>query len=123
MSEDEGLGSAASPGDAGADDNEDPPLPVLPTTAELDAAALGLIRRLARAINNIKVLTLCGGMPFGPQVGSLEHGVHIVVGTPGRIDDHLRKGTLKLESVNMVDQSQRQQLRRQSSTTTYIPVH
>ena len=49
MSEDDGLGSAASPGDAGADGNEELPLPILPTTAELDAAALGLIRRLARA--------------------------------------------------------------------------
>ena len=50
---------------------------------------------LARSIHNIKVLTLCGGVPFGPQIGSLEHGAHIIVGTPGRIEDHLRKGTLK----------------------------
>ncbi|WP_420885686.1 DEAD/DEAH box helicase [Candidatus Reidiella endopervernicosa] len=42
------------------------------------------IRRLARSIPNIKVLTLCGGVPFGPQIGSLEHGAHIIVGTPGR---------------------------------------
>jgi len=75
---------------------------VLCPTRELADQVTKEIRRLARAINNIKVLTLCGGMPFGPQVGSLEHGVHIVVGTPGRIDDHLRKGTLKLESVNML---------------------
>ena len=39
-------------------------------------------------------------MPFGPQVGSLEHGAHIVVGTPGRIEEHVRKGTLKLDNVN-----------------------
>ena len=75
---------------------------VLCPTRELADQVTKEIRRLARAINNIKVLTLCGGMPFGPQVGSLEHGVHIVVGTPGRIEDHLRKGTLKLESVNML---------------------
>ena len=38
-------------------------------------------------------------MPFGPQIGSLEHGAHIVVGTPGRIEEHLRKGTMKLDNV------------------------
>src|SRR5690606_31606897 len=51
-------------------------------------------------IYNIKVLTLCGGMPFGPQIGSLEHGAHIVVGTPGRVQEHLAKGTLKLDGLN-----------------------
>src|SRR5690606_41718453 len=58
------------------------------------------IRRLARAADNIKVLTLGGGMPFGPQSGSLEHGAHIVVGTPGRVQEHLAKGTLKLDGLN-----------------------
>ena len=37
------------------------------------------------------MVTLCGGQPIGPQIGSLEHGAHVVVGTPGRIKDHLRK--------------------------------
>ena len=37
---------------------------------------------------------------MGPQIGSLEHGAHIIVGTPGRILDHLNKGRLKLENVN-----------------------
>jgi ATP-independent RNA helicase DbpA len=60
------------------------------------------LRRLARSIHNIKVLTLCGGAPFGPQIGSLEHGAHIIVGTPGRIEEHLRKATLKLEFVTML---------------------
>jgi len=54
------------------------------------------IRRLARYQQNIKVVTLCGGQAIGPQIGSLEHGAHIVVGTPGRITDHLRKETLSL---------------------------
>jgi hypothetical protein len=48
MSEEDGTGSAASPCDAGAGDNQETPLPQLPTTVELDVAALGLIRRLAR---------------------------------------------------------------------------
>ena len=72
---------------------------VLCPTRELADQVAAEIRKLARAIHNIKVLTLCGGAPFGPQIGSLEHGVHIVVGTPGRIEEHLRKGTLKLGSI------------------------
>ncbi|PHS69051.1 MAG: ATP-dependent RNA helicase DbpA [Methylophaga sp.] len=57
------------------------------------------IRRLARFTQNIKLVLLCGGKPLGPQIGSLEHGAHIVVGTPGRLQDHLRKKTLKLDSL------------------------
>tara|TARA_B110001450_G_scaffold243183_1_gene254230 strand:+ start:75 stop:1490 length:1416 start_codon:yes stop_codon:yes gene_type:complete len=57
------------------------------------------LRRLARFTSNIKLVLLCGGKPLGPQIGSLEHGAHIVVGTPGRLQDHLHKGTLKLASL------------------------
>jgi len=74
---------------------------VLCPTRELADQVAKEIRRLARTIHNIKVLTLCGGKPFGPQVGSLEHGAHIIVGTPGRVEEHVRKGTLKLDDVNM----------------------
>ncbi|GAV20278.1 ATP-independent RNA helicase DbpA [Mariprofundus micogutta] len=73
---------------------------VLCPTRELADQVAKEIRRLARSVSNIKVLTLCGGMPFGPQVGSLEHGAHIVVGTPGRIEDHLSRGTMRLNRVN-----------------------
>jgi ATP-independent RNA helicase DbpA len=73
---------------------------VLCPTRELADQVAGEIRRLARGIHNIKVLTLCGGMPLGPQVGSLEHGAHIVVGTPGRIEEHVRKGHLQLQQVS-----------------------
>ncbi|MBX2859466.1 MAG: ATP-dependent RNA helicase DbpA [Cellvibrionaceae bacterium] len=73
---------------------------VICPTRELADQVAKEIRRLARAIHNIKVLTLCGGMPFGPQIGSLEHGAHIVVGTPGRIEEHARKGNLKLDKVD-----------------------
>jgi ATP-independent RNA helicase DbpA len=72
---------------------------VLCPTRELADQIAREIRKLARTIHNIKVLSLCGGAPFGPQVGSLAHGAHIVVGTPGRIEEHLRKGTLKLEKL------------------------
>ncbi|MCW8126033.1 ATP-dependent RNA helicase DbpA [Microbulbifer halophilus] len=72
---------------------------VLCPTRELADQVARELRKLARAIHNIKILTLCGGMPFGPQIGSLRHGAHIVVGTPGRIEDHLRKGNLDLGEV------------------------
>lgn len=75
---------------------------ILCPTRELADQVAKEVRKLARGIHNIKVLTLCGGMPVGPQIGSLEHGAHIVVGTPGRIEDHLRKGRLKLDEVNML---------------------
>jgi len=75
---------------------------ILCPTRELADQVAKEIRKLGRSIHNIKVLTLCGGMPFGPQVGSLEHGAHIIVGTPGRIEDHLGKGTLKLDDVNLL---------------------
>ncbi len=73
---------------------------VLCPTRELADQVAKEIRKLARTIHNIKVLTLCGGMPFGPQISSLEHGAHIIVGTPGRIEEHLRKGTLQLDHLD-----------------------
>lgn len=73
---------------------------VLCPTRELADQVATDIRTLGRAIHNIKVLTLCGGMPMGPQIGSLEHGAHILVGTPGRILDHLDKGRIDLSELN-----------------------
>ena len=73
---------------------------VMCPTRELADQVAKEIRKLARAIHNIKILTLCGGMPFGAQKGSLEHGAHIIIGTPGRIEDHLRRNTLSLEHVH-----------------------
>ena len=75
---------------------------ILCPTRELADQVSKELRRLARTVHNIKVLTLCGGVPFGPQIGSLEHGAHIIVGTPGRIEDHLRKGTLRLDDLEVL---------------------
>lgn len=75
---------------------------VLCPTRELADQVTGELRRLARGIGNVKILTLCGGVPFGPQAASLRHGVHIVVGTPGRIEDHLRKGKLDLSGARQL---------------------
>jgi ATP-independent RNA helicase DbpA len=73
---------------------------VLCPTRELADQVTQEIRRLARAEDNIKILTLCGGATMRPQMSSLEHGAHIVVGTPGRIMDHLERGSLNLEALN-----------------------
>jgi len=73
---------------------------VLCPTRELADQVTQEVRRLARADDNIKVLTLCGGATMRPQLASLEHGAHIVVGTPGRIMDHLERGSLNLEALN-----------------------
>ncbi|KGM07543.1 ATP-dependent RNA helicase DbpA [Methylophaga thiooxydans] len=72
---------------------------VLCPTRELAEQVGKEIRKLARFMPNIKLVMLCGGKPIGPQIGSLEHGAHIVVGTPGRVQDHLRKNTLKLDGL------------------------
>ncbi|HEX5363431.1 MAG TPA: ATP-dependent RNA helicase DbpA [Gallionella sp.] len=73
---------------------------VLCPTRELADQVSQELRRLARAADNIKIITLCGGSTMRPQMASLEHGAHIVVGTPGRIMDHLERGTLNLEALN-----------------------
>ena len=73
---------------------------VLCPTRELADQVTQEIRRLARFEDNIKVVTLCGGTPMRPQRDSLEHGAHIVVGTPGRIMDHLERGSLALDALN-----------------------
>ncbi len=72
---------------------------VLCPTRELAEQVAEEIRRLARPIANVKVLTVCGGTPLRPQADSLKHGAHIVVGTPGRVVDHLEKQTLDLEGI------------------------
>ncbi|WP_409523234.1 ATP-dependent RNA helicase DbpA [Nitrincola sp. MINF-07-Sa-05] len=73
---------------------------VLCPTRELATQVANELRRLARYLDNIKIVSISGGQPMGPQIGSLEHGAHIVVGTPGRLCDHLRKGTLVLDRLN-----------------------
>jgi ATP-independent RNA helicase DbpA len=72
---------------------------VLCPTRELAEQVSQEIRRLARFADNIKVLALCGGTLMRPQMTSLEHGAHIVVGTPGRIMDHLQRGSLNLDHI------------------------
>ena len=69
---------------------------VLCPTRELADQVAAEVRRLARAEENIKVVTLCGGEPQRNQIASQANGAHIVVGTPGRIMDLLARGALDL---------------------------
>ncbi len=69
---------------------------VLCPTRELAAQVMDAIRKLARLMPNVKVLNLSGGMPLKPQLDSLKHGAHVIVGTPGRVQKHLDKGSLLL---------------------------
>jgi len=73
---------------------------VLCPTRELADQVTQEVRRLARAEDHVKVLTLCGGATMRPQLASLAHGAHIVVGTPGRLLDHLERGSLQLDALN-----------------------
>lgn len=75
---------------------------VICPTRELADQVAKEIRTLGRAIANIKVLTLCGGSPIGPQKISLERGAHIIVGTPGRLIDHINKNTLDLSQLKQL---------------------
>lgn len=68
-------------------------------TRELAEQVSNELRRIARFAHNIKIVTLCGGTRFNPQCISLEHGAHIVVGTPGRILQHLSEKTIRLGGV------------------------
>ncbi|PCI42592.1 MAG: ATP-dependent RNA helicase DbpA [Proteobacteria bacterium] len=75
---------------------------VLCPTRELADQVAKELRKLARSIANVKILTLCGGMPMRAQLGSLEYGAHIIVGTPGRIEDHLNRESLQLQGLQIL---------------------
>jgi len=72
---------------------------ILCPTRELAEQVSSELRRLARFAHNIKIVTLCGGARFVPQCINLEHGAHIVVGTPGRILQHLSENTISFEHI------------------------
>ncbi len=73
---------------------------VLAPTRELANQIAVEIRKLSRHIHNVKVLTLCGGVAYRPQVSSLFHGAHIIVGTPGRILKHINEENINLNEVS-----------------------
>ena len=73
---------------------------VLCPTRELATQVAEELRRLARGIPNMKIMVVTGGVPVQRQVDSLAYGVHIIVGTPGRILDHIDSQSINLSGVN-----------------------
>ncbi len=72
---------------------------VLAPTRELAQQVAEAIETYGKYLKGLRVLSIYGGAAFGPQLRALERGVNVVVGTPGRIMDHLRRGTLKLDDL------------------------
>lgn len=75
---------------------------ILCPTRELAMQAAEEIRRLAKYMHGIKVLPVYGGQEIGKQIRALGQGVQIIVGTPGRVMDHLRRHTIKTTYVKMI---------------------
>jgi len=72
---------------------------VLTPTRELAIQVAEAFQRYASHLNDFHVMPIYGGQGYGPQLGALRRGVHVVVGTPGRIIDHLERGSLNLDQV------------------------
>jgi len=72
---------------------------VLCPTRELAHQVASELRNIAKFTHNIKILTICGGSAFYPQLNSLRHSAHIVVGTPGRVLKHLKKGSMDVSGL------------------------
>ena len=75
---------------------------VLCPTRELAIQVADEIRRLCRFMHGIKVLPIYGGQDIGKQIRSLKGGIQLIIGTPGRVMDHMRRHTLKLENLHTV---------------------
>lgn len=75
---------------------------ILCPTHELALQVAEEIRRLARFTKNCKVLVICGGTSEYKQLASLEHGAHIIVGTPGRVLKFLNKSAIDLKTINFL---------------------
>jgi len=73
---------------------------VLCPTRELADQVAQELKNIARFKHNIKILTLCGGVPYKPQVHSLSHQAHIIVGTPGRILKHLQEKNFETNNID-----------------------
>jgi len=79
-----------------------PQVLVLCPTRELADQVADALRQLARKLPNTRVVTLCGGRPGHHQRKALQGGAHVVVGTPGRVGDHLRNGSLRVSRLRCV---------------------
>lgn len=75
---------------------------ILCPTRELAMQAAEEIRKLTRYMHGVKVLPVYGGQDIGRQIRALSQGVQIIVGTPGRVMDHLRRHTIKTNEIKMI---------------------
>ncbi|KUJ73951.1 RNA helicase [Thiomicrospira sp. XS5] len=76
-----------------------PQVLVLAPTRELAIQVAEAFQTFSRGIKGLHVLPIYGGSEYGSQIRALKRGVHVVVGTPGRVMDHIKKGTLKLDEL------------------------
>jgi len=79
---------------------KDPQILVLTPTRELAIQVAEAFQKYARYLEGFHVLPIYGGQDYRGQIRALQRGVHVVVGTPGRIMDHMRRGTLQLDQLN-----------------------
>ncbi|MDY0191602.1 MAG: DEAD/DEAH box helicase [Desulfuromonas sp.] len=79
-----------------------PQLLVLAPTRELAIQVAEAINDFAKYLSEVKVLAVYGGQPMYQQLKALHNGVQVIVGTPGRIMDHMKRGSLKLERIKAV---------------------
>lgn len=75
---------------------------ILCPTRELCIQVTDEIKKLAKDMDKVKILAVYGGQAIGRQIRVLNKGVHIVVGTPGRVIDHIERGTLDLIGIETV---------------------
>jgi ATP-independent RNA helicase DbpA len=75
---------------------------IITPTRELAEQIADVLRQIASSVPNLKILTLYGGVPLRTQAESLDKGAHILIGTPGRLLDHLSKETLSLNSIKRI---------------------
>ena len=78
---------------------KDPQILVLAPTRELAIQVAEAFKKYATHLKNFHVLPIYGGQDYGGQIRALNRGVHVIVGTPGRVMDHMRRGTLKLKNI------------------------
>ena len=82
--------------------NKKPQAIVLCPTRELAIQVSEEIRRLAKYMHGVKVLPIYGGQEIGRQIRSLKDGVQVIIGTPGRVMDHMRRKTVKMDQIHTV---------------------
>lgn len=82
--------------------NKKPLAIILCPTRELAIQVSEEIRRLAKYMHGVKVLPIYGGQEIGRQIRSLKDGVQVIIGTPGRVMDHMRRKTVKMDQIHTV---------------------